>query len=531
MKRKLTTLLTLAVAMLAILCFCTSCNLFIKFDVKFIVDGKTYATVNLKHTEKITMPKDPTKKGFEFDGWYLDENIWVKPFTANTLLDMPLTDKMNLNVYAKWISAETASYKVEYYLQNIENDNYPSIPFVTVEKTGTVNETVSAEIRTFEHFTPTAEKVDGKITADNSLTLKVYYTRNKYNVTFNPNGGTLESGFLTQQVKYGGNAIAPIFSRTGYSIGYDKSFENISSDTIINVSWQINQYTLTIDFANGEEKVITQNYGTTIENFENPKRQGYAFICYTEDIPETMPAKDLTIKAVWQSLFLHKNGVITGLNSYGQNESEIVIPEIIDGIPITKIGDFAFSSFSSITKITIPTTITHIGYAAFYECYGLETVIIGNNLFDIEKANTVIGECAFLACHQLKNITLGNNVKSIGNRAFSSPVLENIIIPNSVVSIGYGAFSCESLISIVIPKSVTYIGENIIDCETSALQSIYYGGTEKDWTKITIETSNSDLLKATRYYYVENEEDLPADNGNYWHYVDGVPTAWVKTEE
>jgi hypothetical protein len=63
------------------------------------------------------------------------------------------------------------------------------------------------------------------------------------------------------------------------------------------------------------------------------------------------------------------------------------------------------------------------------------------------------------------------------------------------------------------------------------LQSIYYGGTEEDWTKITIETSNSDLLNATRYYYVENEEDLPADNGNYWHYVDGVPTAWVKTEE
>ena len=36
------------------------------------------------------------------------------------------------------------------------------------------------------------------------------------------------------------------------------------------------------------------------------------------------------------------------------------------------------------------------------------------------------------------------------------------------------------------------------------------------------------IYDATRYYFEENESDLPDDNGNYWHYVDGLPTVWTK---
>ena len=63
----------------------------------------------------------------------------------------------------------------------------------------------------------------------------------------------------------------------------------------------------------------------------------------------------------------------------------------------------------------------------------------------------------------------------------------------------------------------------------SKLTSVYYGGTAEDWAKISIDSYyNAGLTSATRYYYVENESDLPDDDGNYWHYVDGVPTVWVK---
>jgi hypothetical protein len=127
----------------------------------------------------------------------------------------------------------------------------------------------------------------------------------------------------------------------------------------------------------------------------------------------------------------------------------------------------------------------------------------------------------------LSTYEINENTKHIEYWAFSGcKRLSSIEIPNSVTSIGEKAFdSCDSLTSIVIGDSVTNIGDYaFIYC--SSLTSVYYNGTKEDWAKINIGSSNYKLTGATRYYYIENESDLPNDNGNYWHYVDGVPTKW-----
>jgi len=109
--------------------------------------------------------------------------------------------------------------------------------------------------------------------------------------------------------------------------------------------------------------------------------------------------------------------------------------------------------------------------------------------------------CAFYNCNNLTNITLSDGVTSIGNNAF---------------------YGCKSLASITIPDSVTSIGSYAFEYCTS-LKSVYYGGTSEEWEVISIGSSNSSLTNATRYYYSATE---PATSGNYWHYVDGVPTKW-----
>ena len=110
--------------------------------------------------------------------------------------------------------------------------------------------------------------------------------------------------------------------------------------------------------------------------------------------------------------------------------------------------------------------------------------------------------------------------------------LTELVIPARIndiefTKIGESAFSyCSSLQSIEIPASVTSIvGSAFSSC--SNLATVYYGGTARDWGNISIGNYNNNLTRATRYYYIENESNLPTDGGNYWHYVDGVPTVWV----
>ena len=92
----LTTLILLVTLALA------ACGGTVKFKLNFVVDGKVYATVDTAGQEAVALPENPTKEGDEFDGWYWDPGEWNKPFTANSLLDAPLSSDMN--VYAKWKS-------------------------------------------------------------------------------------------------------------------------------------------------------------------------------------------------------------------------------------------------------------------------------------------------------------------------------------------------------------------------------------------------------------------------------------------
>jgi hypothetical protein len=102
--------------------------------------------------------------------------------------------------------------------------------------------------------------------------------------------------------------------------------------------------------------------------------------------------------------------------------------------------------------------VTSIGKCAFYECSGLTSVTIGNDVTSIDVE-------AFSGCSCLTSVNIGTSVTSIGNGAFQKcSSLTSVTIPNSVSSIGNSAFRyCTSLTSVTIGSGVTSIGSRAFE--------------------------------------------------------------------
>lgn len=194
------------------------------------------------------------------------------------------------------------------------------------------------------------------------------------------------------------------------------------------------------------------------------------------------------------------------------SEKNIVIPETFEGLPVTRIREYAFFNKDSIVSVIIPDTVTIIDNSAFDNCDNLENISMSDSV-------KIIGDYAFAGCPLLKSIAIGDLVESIGESAFSRcaslvsidvdennkhyksidgniyskdgktfvryamgkkdsefivpefvtgiadsafagcEFLKSITLPNSLESIGHRAFgNCVSLTSITIPDSVTNIG-------------------------------------------------------------------------
>ncbi|MBQ9735062.1 MAG: leucine-rich repeat domain-containing protein [Clostridia bacterium] len=184
-------------------------------------------------------------------------------------------------------------------------------------------------------------------------------------------------------------------------------------------------------------------------------------------------------------------------------------------------------------EINLPQAASTDMFNAIKQALSAETVANGSINLTLSGCES-IGDSAFQLCTSLTSITIPDSVTSIGSTAFyGCSNLTSITIPDSVTSIGSMAFGgCTQLTSVVIGNGVTRISWSAFG-SCSKLTNVYYKGTATDWNGISIDSmDNGNLTDATRYYYVENENDVPADGGKYWHYDEnGNIVVWNTTEE
>lgn len=192
------------------------------------------------------------------------------------------------------------------------------------------------------------------------------------------------------------------------------------------------------------------------------------------DIPD-IPASSEGLEFTW----IGQGWSVSGKKCTATN---VVIPNNYKGKPVISIDAWAFENLTSLTKVTIPDSVTDIGEYAFYGCYGLTSVTIPNSV-------TSIGYMAFRGCSGLTNITIPDSITSVGGFAFegckisyneygnakyignkSNPYLvlveaksQNItsceIHPTTKVISGYAFYNITTITNVTIPNNVTTIGD------------------------------------------------------------------------
>ena len=151
-----------------------------------------------------------------------------------------------------------------------------------------------------------------------NITLYAKWAANTYTITFDTAGGS-EIAPITQD--YGTVITAPEApTREGYTfIGWDKEIPTTmpAENMTVTAQWEINQYTITFDTNGGSEIApITQDYGTAITAPDDPTREGYTFIGWDTEIPTTMPAENITLKARWKDTEKPTGEIVMGINKW-----------------------------------------------------------------------------------------------------------------------------------------------------------------------------------------------------------------------
>ena len=325
--------------------------------------GSDVAAITQDYGTKIETPTAPTKPGYTFAGWV--------PAIPETV------PAENMSFKAQWT--------INQYSLTFDAGNGTEATVITQDY-GTKFETPADPTREGYTFAGWDMDIPETIPAENmSFTAK--WIANQYTLTFDSDGGS-DVAAITQD--YGTKIETPAApTKTGYTFaGWDNEIpETMPAESMnFKAQWTINQYTLTFNADNGTENVeITQDYGTKFDTPADPTREGYTFAGWDMDIPETIPAEDMSFTALW-SVNSYKLVYILDGEVYAEYDVEY-------GSEITPENDpektgYTFDGWTEIPE-TMPAHDVEI-YGSFSVVTAIRTILADEKAVDVYNLNGVL---------------------------------------------------------------------------------------------------------------------------------------------
>lgn len=518
----------------------------VSLKLTFKVDGVDYATISTSGDEVIKMPENPTKDGFVFDGWFWDEGTWQRPFTANSLLDTPLSSDMS--VYAKFTATEDVSHVHEYLVKNVSSE-YLATPATCTEKakyyyscscgekgTETFESGETLRCNAIYHWGTNGVKEKHTMVRDVCAVCKKEATSvDKFTFT-KIDGGYEITGYdgndldIILPSEYNGLPIVAIGDSIFLDVTVAETYGVIKS---VYISENITKIGMSFIGCIGIREVyiphsvkdvsvdafyvclVTEIFNDSELDLQIGSEENGKIAEFAENIITS--ANESKVSQNDDGYILYNDGEEVVLVGYRGDSGNLIVPS-----NVSKIWPGAFAGDNNIKDVKINKNVTNVGMAAFKMCANIESVTFDADVAKIENGTfeqcpklmqikisdsiTSIGDWVFSDCRSLTNVTIPKNVTEIGEKAFyNCSSLTSVTIPNGVTSIKNNTFyNCSSLTNVTIPDSVTSIGEYAFHGCTKLI-TIYYKGTEQNWSELGIDNGNACLKSATKYYYSENE--------------------------
>ena len=230
----------------------------------------------------LPLPEPPTKEGYTFTGWFLDEDCTI-PYEGTTITEDTV-------LYAGW--------KINTYTVTFDSDGGSSVSNQTVDWNTSAQLTTPTKTgHTFVGwFLPSGEQYTNQ-PIKSATTLKAKWKANTYTVTFNSDGG---SAVENKTVEYGKSVTLTSPTKTGFDfVGWflpsgDKYINQAITDNVtLMAKWEIKTFKVTFIVDGEIYREMTVDYGTTLVDVANKAEVSSKNILSYKYVDESIPTTDL----------------------------------------------------------------------------------------------------------------------------------------------------------------------------------------------------------------------------------------------